>query len=483
MTPPTEDSSFVQLEADPRRDARPDARRLPIAAPVAAPRWSRRLVNELTFLHTPIRRKLAMFSAGVSVWFLALGGVGMFYASPQAAPFIAGAMVVAHGLLLLFTHSLSRSLTEPINAMIEQTRALTGGDMQALGRITVASGDEVGELSTRFNTLLDALGEVNAFRKVIESDDTALDVYTRLASAFEARSLCHRVFSVQPDGVRMALAVAAPQAEAWCSDEILESSKLCRARRTGAVVSSLSYPGICKLFDRDDKAHVCLPLNIGGSTGGVVQLVAPIGPETDEFRARVASAERFVKEALPVLEAKRLTEALEDSAMHDPLTGLYNRRFLEALHKSLTAMAKRRGATVGLLLLDIDHFKAVNDQHGHQVGDAVLAGVAKILENTVRAADIVIRYGGEEFLVVLQETLEDQIDVVAERIRVAVERHEFASEGAVLKKTISIGVAAFPSDSESFWQCVKLADQALYEAKATGRNRVVHRTHDKSAAS
>ncbi|MBI4951749.1 MAG: sensor domain-containing diguanylate cyclase [Myxococcales bacterium] len=455
-------------------EARPHAPSTPRTRPaIPLHAWGRRLLHELTFLHTPIRRKFALFSAGTSFWFLVLGFAGAYYAPPEGRPLIIGALVVAHLLLLTFTYSIARSLTQPIGTMIEQIRVLTGGDLESLGHITVASRDEVGELSTRFNSLLDALREVDAFRKVIDSDATAGDVYQRLASVFDAAALAHRVFTVDPGGVRMSLATAAPDAADWCSDAILESSDLCRARRTGATVSSLNFPGVCNLFSGEGRHHICLPLRIGGTTGGVVQFVAPAGSDPGTFRAQVASAERFVREALPVLDAKRLNEALKDSAMRDPLTGLYNRRFLEALQVNLVAMTKRRRATVGVLLVDVDHFKAVNDQYGHPFGDVVLKGVAAILVDTVRAADIVIRFGGEEFLVVLQETLDDQIGMVAERIRMAIERHEFAGEGIVLKKTISIGAGAFPKDSESFWQCVKQADQALYAAKASGRNRVV----------
>lgn len=433
----------------------------------------RLILDHLTFLHTPIRRKFALFSLGVSFWFVVLAGAALLHAPTRQWLFIVGALVLALALLVLFTFSITRSLTKPIDEMIEQIRGLTGGDMETLGHITISSGDEVGELSARFNTLLDSLREIGAFKKVIESDDGALDVYARLARAFEASSLSHRVFSVDAQGKGMTLAITSPDAEEWCKRDILDDSNLCRARRTGAVVSSLTYPGICQLFAQGQKIHVCLPLNIGGSTGGVVQFVSGPAVREDTFRARVATAERFVKEALPVLEAKRLAERLRDSAMRDPMTGLHNRRFLEEMQGNLIAMAQRRGVIVGVVLLDVDHFKAVNDEHGHAVGDVVLKDISRILLQTVRASDIVIRYGGEEFLLVLQETLADGIGLVAERLRANIEAHEFTAEGVLLKKTASMGTAAYPADSDSFWQCVKLADQALYEAKTNGRNRVV----------
>ena len=444
-----------------------------------------RIVHLLTFLNMPIRRKFVFFSAGVSLWFLVLGGVALAFAPPGGIPAVLVAVGVAEALLLLFAFSITRSLTRPIDAMIEQIRALSQGDMETLGHITVASGDEVGELSVRFNGLLDALREMNAFKKVIESDDTAVDVYSRLARTFESTGLEHRVFDVDPSGAALRLLIPATDSAEWCGTEIQENGSLCRARKTGAVVSSVLYPEVCKRFTLEDHVHVCLPLIIGGSTGGVAQFVCTPRDEGSlrEFRAKVAKAERYVKEALPVLEAKRLAERLKDSAMRDSLTGLYNRRFLEEYQATLVALAQRRNGTVGILLCDIDHFKAVNDEHGHAAGDAVLKEVAKIIGDGVRAADIVIRHGGEEFLVVLQETLPEGISVVAERIRKGVEQREFATGGVVLRKTISIGTAAFPGDNASFWECVKLADMALYDAKESGRNRVqCHRGNASAAA-
>ncbi len=124
-------------------------------------------------------------------------------------------------------------------------------------------------------------------------------------------------------------------------------------------------------------------------------------------------------------------------------------------------------------MLDLDFFKMVNDTYGHDAGDAVIKALARVLRQAVRASDLVIRYGGEEFLIILLDTSPDDADKVADKIRVAVEAMEVQSGGVVLRKTISIGVSDFPRDSDTFWQAVKFADVALYQAKDTGRNRVV----------
>jgi diguanylate cyclase (GGDEF)-like protein len=146
--------------------------------------------------------------------------------------------------------------------------------------------------------------------------------------------------------------------------------------------------------------------------------------------------------------------------------------------ETLVAGTQRRQTNMSLLMLDLDYFKKVNDTYGHDAGDTVLKTLAKTLQQSVRRSDLVIRYGGEEFLIILLDTTNDYADEVAEKIRAAVEQTKVRLPSAVLEKTISIGVADFPRDSDTFWQAIKFADVALYRAKELGRNRVVHFTPD-----
>jgi len=162
----------------------------------------------------------------------------------------------------------------------------------------------------------------------------------------------------------------------------------------------------------------------------------------------------------------------------DAMTGLHNRRFLEEFTHDLVAYTERNKASFSILMADLDYFKQVNDSYGHEVGDTVLKELAKVLKTTVRASDLVIRYGGEEFLIILRDTEAEDAGTVAEKLRKSVEDMKVQIAGAQLQKTISIGLATFPADSDSFWQAVKYADVALYQAKETGRNRCLHFTPD-----
>ena len=165
--------------------------------------------------------------------------------------------------------------------------------------------------------------------------------------------------------------------------------------------------------------------------------------------------------------------ALRESALRDPMTGLHNRRFLQEYTEKIVAGAIRRGKRIGLIMCDLDYFKQVNDSYGHHAGDIVLKETCKVIQRSVRESDIVIRFGGEEFLVVLLDISPDDSMMVAEKIREQVQNTQFRLSDGVIRKTISLGVTEFSSETAGFWHCIKFADVALYKAKELGRNQSV----------
>jgi diguanylate cyclase (GGDEF)-like protein len=170
-----------------------------------------------------------------------------------------------------------------------------------------------------------------------------------------------------------------------------------------------------------------------------------------------------------------LFEQVQQNALRDGLTGLLTHR---AFHERLEAAileASRYRQPVSVVLVDIDHFKSVNDTHGHPAGDAVLQGVAHVLDRNVRDVDVIARYGGEEFVLLLFQTGYDAALALAERVREDLAEQPFDAGGKSLHATASFGVAAFPEDATSAQQLMRQADQSLYAAKKSGRNRVVGR--------
>jgi two-component system cell cycle response regulator len=195
----------------------------------------------------------------------------------------------------------------------------------------------------------------------------------------------------------------------------------------------------------------------------------------------VRFAETVVRAAVAAVQRAKLMETtkadnrrLEALAQTDPLTDALNRRALTDRLNAELERARRYDSMVTLLMIDIDHFKRINDTHGHLVGDDVLMGLSALLQHEVRSVDIVARYGGEEFVIVLPETNEAGAVAFAERIRERVESHPFSvDDGRALTVTASIGVATFPAPRVATVEDLfARADQALYRAKAEGRNRV-----------
>jgi diguanylate cyclase (GGDEF)-like protein len=168
-------------------------------------------------------------------------------------------------------------------------------------------------------------------------------------------------------------------------------------------------------------------------------------------------------------------QRLYASAVLDPLTGLHNRRHLDARLKSEFAFANRHGTPLSVLLIDIDHFKKVNDTYGHPGGDAALRALADRLQRTVRTEDIVARYGGEEFAVIARGIEGSGSMLLAERIREQAQRIKVEHEDATIAFTISVGVATMTRERvfETIAALLKAADDALYKAKEGGRNRCV----------
>jgi two-component system cell cycle response regulator len=194
---------------------------------------------------------------------------------------------------------------------------------------------------------------------------------------------------------------------------------------------------------------------------------ARINPDTESFLAQVAN------QAQIVTENSRLFDRIKNLSIRDGLTDLFNHRHSIELVANEFGRVGRYAGGVSLLMVDIDHFKNINDAHGHQAGDAVLKEVARVLKDNLRHVDALGRYGGEEFIAILPHTVREEALQTAERLRKGIDDHVFRVGDRELRTTISVGVACFPSDTvDSPNGLVREADKALYKAKQAGRNRV-----------
>lgn len=171
-------------------------------------------------------------------------------------------------------------------------------------------------------------------------------------------------------------------------------------------------------------------------------------------------------------EVESLQSQLKEQAIHDPLTGLFNRRFFSESLEKETSQALRDNSTLSIIILDIDHFKKVNDQYGHKFGDLALQHLAKLLTDNIRSGDIACRFGGEEFVILMPNAETESAFERAEFLRKQFEEMIVEFENKSLSCTFSAGVASFPTHADSGESALNLADTALYESKSNGRNRV-----------
>jgi diguanylate cyclase (GGDEF)-like protein len=364
--------------------------------------------------------------------------------------------------------------------MAGQRKSVSSDDahMQQLSSFIKERRDEIGEVALAIKDMLTNMQTISFFRKTIEADESTKEIYERLARIFI------RTLGLDQFVIYEKLRSQVSMEHVYChppelKDEVPEFAMAnnCRAKRTGAIVTSYDDPDICKIYPfQDCLDHYCIPMIVGGHVIGVVQFFFPKNmsrEEQSQARDRIFEAQNFIAETLPVLQSKHLAGELEEMATKDQLTGLFNRRYLETSLDQLVAGVKRRGTTMGILMCDLDYFKQVNDNYGHDAGDAVLSQLALVLQNSVRNADLVIRFGGEEFIILLMDCEDGKATDIAEKIRQDVENYKFQAVGKTIQKTTSIGVAEYPtSENQGIWEAIKFADVALYKAKDNGRNRV-----------
>ncbi len=421
------------------------------------------------------------------------------------------AIVLAYFLKILLI-PIARS-TESIQKVVEKARR---GDFT--GRQDVRGNDEIAQvgrmtnelmatLEKSFGDIIDEVGKVQTYRlanndgnlldhtvnvvrsmvastqfkHTIEDDRDLDDVYVRIShilkSEFGLRRFSFYDVNTETGQLRTVFVEGLEKSDdMWCLPSIKTDETLCRARRTAQVITSTDDEMICPAFAGNDIQneqklyHVCIPVILSGRSDGILQIIYS-NSERKQVERSIPYIRTYLSDAAPVIESKRLMKILKESTLRDPLTGLHNRRFLEEYQGKLVALSERQEMKSQLIMCDLDHFKATNDNYGHQTGDKVLMEAAAVLTSSVRKSDLVIRYGGEEFLIILLNA--SQALTVADKICKALAAKEFHAGGETFGQTISLGISAYPEDSADFLECISFADIALYQAKEQGRNRFV----------
>ena len=318
---------------------------------------------------------------------------------------------------------------------------------------------------------INRLSDIYKFRKTIEHDETLEKIYKRLADVLKQKLKIKDFNIFEADTINDSVSAVFIENKLYCS--ILETG--CRADRTNTIVDSEQFKDVCSFCKNTDSGfnYFCIPYSISNELDLIVSINTHNEKENRQVRKIVPYIADYIDAAKTVILSKKLMKVLETNAQTDSLTGLYNRKYLDYTIPQIQYQINRATILFGLLLIDIDHFKKVNDTYGHDIGDKVIQIVANTLTENTRNSDVIIRYGGEEFLILLYNCDANFISEVAYKIKDSLQNKKIPLGDSYIQKTISIGTSLYPKDNENFNTCIKYADLALYKAKNTGRNKIV----------
>lgn len=432
---------------------------------------------------------MVLFGLGIGLafpFFVMLLGVASetaltptFFVACLGAGAVAG--VINYAIARAVVGARLRSLSRSMSRVEERLGASTDAGLDAACMaddciVPVDSDDEIGHAARAFNSLVEALSVSTrtqlAARSFAETIARGLEVEGLADSALE-QLLEHTGSSAgavmyERDGelvVASARGIREPSS-------LVANDHVRRVLRDGAahhvqVTHDIDVDGVLLTFRPREVA--VLPVRHKSVPLGVVVLAT--GERFDE--AHRARMDLFLHGLGLALNNALAHERMQTLAAIDPLTGVLNRRFgLGRLHEEF-GRAVRAGTPLGLLMLDIDHFKAVNDTYGHMIGDRVLRAISAVIRSALREGDVLLRYGGEEFLAVLPAASTDDLAHIAERIRRMAAAAEVRDGDVPVRVTLSVGGAAYPRDDVDHEEgLIQLADEALYRAKERGRDRV-----------
>lgn len=386
-----------------------------------------------------------------------------------------------------FTHRFTTQLTgegkevaEEMNGLFEKMQDAFGNIKDQLRTFVARTNISCSDPLHEANTIIHELSDIYKFKKTIELDKDKYAIYERFYYLLETKfGLKHFALYEVNHARKERNLLYITEGESFCANKADKDAMECRAFRTSADIVSTDFPDLCSsCTNKGEIEYICLPFNINGDYSLVLSISTKSAERLGEISHKITSIKNYLEAAKPVLESKILMEILRDTSLRDGLTGLYNRRFLEEYIEQEQLRIQREQINYDIMMIDIDYFKLVNDTYGHDAGDTVIKVLSEILKSSIRESDMAIRYGGEEFLILLRHTTAEATMNIASKIHTQFKTKKFPVGNETISKTLSIGIAKLPQDADSIWKVIKYADTALYSAKNTGRDKIVEFTAD-----
>jgi diguanylate cyclase (GGDEF)-like protein len=365
-----------------------------------------------------------------------------------------------------------KNVTFWINSLLDKLKETLDEIEHTVGEFITQRKNRDKDILIELKYLVHEMSQIHKFKKTIEFDEDKLSIYKRIGTIL-INDFQITDFSLIESYQKDSKVVFSTYDAAQITDP------RCRALRTKQIVNSNQFFHICEDCSNKYKYYFCIPYTISNDLELMLHVGTNDKENIEKIKENIARFNDYINEARPEIISKNLTEILKISSNTDTLTGLNNRKYLDEYIEKAVAQAKRSQIHYGVMMIDIDFFKMVNDTYGHDVGDKVIKQLAKVLKESIRESDIAFRFGGEEFLVLLYNCNNQKIEEIAQKIRTTFEKQSFESNNAqVFNKTLSIGICMYPTDTDSMWKAIKYADISLYKAKESGRNKVVKFQHD-----
>lgn len=328
--------------------------------------------------------------------------------------------------------------------------------------------------------IIEDISEIYNYKKTIETDLTKEDIYYRLVQVLKDKLLIKSFYIFENDLVKdeRTIIFSTKNIKPCCG--LLNNVKeQCRAERTDTIVISENFPEICRVATcKNDTDYICIPFLINDQKSITIHILCEDKECLKHSKYQIGIIKKYLEETKPILESRMLMDVLRERNLVDGLTGLYNRKYLDEFIDKKMPHELSKGMTYAVMFLDIDYFKMVNDTYGHDAGDAILQKLSSTMKSAITENEFIIRFGGEEFLIIMKNPTPESADELANRINQEFAKLVFTFNNNSFSKTVSIGYAFFPSDTEQIWKCIKFADLCLYKAKETGRNKVIRFTKE-----